>query len=364
MMHEDFFAVILAGGGGTRLWPVSRKARPKQLIRFFDEISMFQTAVRRLDGLFPPERIFVVSVAEQVNELQGQCPELPKENFIIEPMPRGTASAIGLAAVVIGRSQPEAVIAVLTSDHYIKHEEYFRQVLSTAREVACENFLVTLGITPSYPATGYGYIHSGESLGEWDGIGVYQVAGFREKPDLVTAERFLAQGGYAWNSGMFIMKVKRYLEEVRSQMPDLYRSLREVESSEKFPRLDAAGSGVWRDLRSQTIDYGIMEGAHKVALIPAGGLGWNDVGSWDSFFETRPVDKNGNIFANCEPLALETSNTLVFDDSQERLIVTLGVDDLVIVETKDVLLVCRRDQGQKIRGIVEGLKSSGREEFL
>ncbi len=189
MIEEHYYAVIMAGGGGTRLWPLSRQARPKQMLSLFDERTLLQTSVERLSGLFPCSRIYVVTVEEQARELQAQCPDIPPENFILEPMPRGTASVVGLAAVVLRQFDPQAVMAVLTSDHYIGHEENFRQVLRLAGEVALDDYLVTLGITPTFAATGYGYIQRGERLTNYGDAQVYQVVRFVEKPDQQRAPR-------------------------------------------------------------------------------------------------------------------------------------------------------------------------------
>jgi mannose-1-phosphate guanylyltransferase len=363
-MHNDFYALIMAGGGGTRLWPVSRRSRPKQMIRFFDGETMFQTSVRRLDGLFTPERIFVVTVSEQAEQLQAQCPEIPRENFILEPSPRGTASAIGLGAIHLCNKNPQAIVAVLTADHFIKDEVRFRNLLETSYSVAQETYLVTLGITPTFPSTAYGYIQIGLPLGSRDGVDVFSVDGFREKPDQSTAEKLLLSGDYAWNSGMFILQGDTFLNEAARQMPDLYQGLKEIESSLGSQDELVTTSRVWERLTPQTIDYGIMEGAEKVAIIPGKGLGWNDVGSWESLFESLPTDENGNIFVNSDSLSLETTNTLLFDDAQKRLVVTVGLDDLVIVETKDVLLICKKEDSQKVRNVVEELKRSGRGEII
>ena len=363
-MDNDYYALIMAGGGGTRLWPVSRRSRPKQMIRFFDHHSMFQTAVRRLDGLFAPDRIFVVTVAGQAEQLREQCPEIPDENFLLEPSPRGTASAIGLGAVHLQQRNPDAVVAVLTADHFIRDEVFFRQLLSTAYSVAQENYLVTLGISPTSPSTAYGYIQYGRSLGYREGVEFFQVSGFREKPDLATAERFVSSGEYAWNSGMFIMQTKAFFDEAARQMPDLHLGLEEIKSVIGTSDEQSTTVDVWEKLLPQTIDYGIMEGADRVAIIPGAGLGWNDVGSWESLFESLPIDDNGNIFVNSDSLALDTTNTLLFDDAQKRLVVTIGLDDLVIVETDDVLLICKKAHGQQVRSVVEELKSSGREDLL
>jgi mannose-1-phosphate guanylyltransferase len=363
-MNDHYYALIMAGGGGTRLWPVSRRSRPKQMIRLFDERSLFQNSVERLEGLFPPDRIWIVTISDQADDLQRQCPQLPKENFILEPMPRGTASAVGLAATRLAQKDPDAVMAVLTSDHYIRNITLFHKLLLTGREAAEDNYLVTLGISPTSPSTGYGYIKFGSVLGVYRDVRVFHSAGFIEKPDQSTAEQFLSSGNYAWNSGMFIWRANRFLEETARQMPVLYRGLKEIINvSGSSSDLETIRS-IWENLKPQTIDYGIMEGAEKAAVIPAESLGWNDVGSWESMFEVLPVDENGNIFVNSDSLHLDTKDTLVFDTSHQRLIVTIGIEDLMIVETEDVLLICRRDEGQNVREAVDRLTAVDRTDIL
>lgn len=355
-MYEHYYAVIMAGGGGTRLWPLSRQSRPKQMLSLFDERTLFQTSVERLTGLFSCDQIFVVTVAEQARELQVQCPDIPRENFIIEPMPRGTASVVGLAAVALQQHDPEAVMAVLTSDHYIGSEENFREVLRTAYDVAQDGYLVTLGIAPTFPATGYGYIQRGERLEDRRGCSVYQVARFKEKPSEEQARRMLEGGDHTWNSGMFIWKVDRILAEFERQMPELYASLMEITASWESPSRQQTVERIWPGLQEQTIDYGIMEGARQVAVIPAADLKWSDVGSWDSLFEVLPTDENGNIVMGGQHIGLDTQDSLVYLNQDRRLIVTIGVSDLVLVDTGDVLLVCPKEKAQMVRQVVNQLK--------
>jgi mannose-1-phosphate guanylyltransferase len=360
-MLDHYFAVIMAGGGGTRLWPLSRKARPKQMLRLIDERSLFQTSMERLNGLFPCDRIFVVTVAEQAAELRKHCPDIPAENFLIEPMPRGTASVVGLAAIALQHRDPEAVMAVLTSDHYIADEQGFRETLAAAHDVAQDGFLVTLGVTPTFAATGYGYIQQGEFIKRFNEMEAYRVLRFREKPDEQAAQDMLAQGGYAWNSGMFIWRVDRVLEEFSVQMPDIYNSLKEIAADWGKPQQRSTMEKVWPQLRVETIDYGIMEAAKQVAVIPTRRLGWSDVGSWDSLFDVLHGDEDGNIIMGGKHIGLDTSESLVYVNQEHRLIVTIGVNDLVVVDTGDVLLVCRKEQAQKVRQIVDQLKKSGEE---
>ena len=357
-MEEHYYAVIMAGGGGTRLWPLSRQARPKQMLSLFDERTLFQTTVERLKGLFPFERIFVVTVEKLAEELQAQCPDIPRENYILEPMPRGTASVVGLAAVALQHRDPQAAMVVLTSDHFIGDEGKYRHVLRTALDVAQEGFLVTLGISPTYPATGYGYVQQGDRLGNYRGLDVFRVLRFKEKPDDAQAAEMLASGDHAWNSGMFVWKVERILEEFRRQMPELSASLETISQAWGTPEGQPVLHKAWPEIKPETIDYGIMEGANQVAVIPASDLGWSDVGSWESLFEVIPTDQDGNIIMGGQYYCLDTKDSLVYLSQEHRLIVTIGVNDLVLVDTGDVLLVCSREQAQKVRQVVEHLKKT------
>jgi mannose-1-phosphate guanylyltransferase len=361
---EHTYAVIMAGGGGTRLWPVSRKESPKQLLPLLGQETLFQSTVDRLENLFPPERILVVTVAEQARQMQVQAPAIPVENYIIEPLPRGTASVVALAAAVLKKRDPQAAMAILTADHFIRNKDLFRYLIRTAFQVASKDYLVTLGITPTSPSTGYGYIEQGEPLeGEYQ-YPAYQVKRFREKPDHEAAEQMIRSGTHSWNSGMFVWKADVVLAEIERQMPTLFSTVGEILDAWNTARQDQALQSLWPGLKSQTIDYGIMEKAKRVAVLPADGLGWSDVGSWDSLFEVLFPDDDGNVSVNAHNLMIDTHNTLVYGSSNGRLIVTIGLDDTVIVDSGDVLLLCKTDQSQRVRDVVEHLKKHNQENYL
>jgi mannose-1-phosphate guanylyltransferase len=363
-MLEHYFAVIMAGGGGTRMWPLSRQSQPKQMLRLFDDRTLFQVSVERLAGMFPPDRILVVTVADQADRLQELTPSIPRENFLIEPYPRGTASVVGLAAVTLSHRDPDAVMAIVTSDHMIGNEKLFLHLLSAAYEVAQDDYLVTLGITPKYPSTGYGYIQMGPLLAAYQGLQAFQVLRFREKPDGETAIAFLASGDHAWNSGMFVWRTDQILDEFERQMPALSAGLNEIKKVCGTTRAPSTLERVWTGLKSETIDYGIMEGANRTVVLPAQGLAWNDVGTWDSMFEILPVDPHGNIFQGQDSYLSETENTLILDSTNEKLVVGIGIRDLVVVDTADVLLVCHRDHVQKVKEVVSKLRQTQREHYL
>jgi mannose-1-phosphate guanylyltransferase len=354
----------MAGGGGTRLWPISRKETPKQLLPLLGKETLFQSTVGRLQKPFPPERILVVTVAEQAREMQNQVPSIPVENYLIEPAPRGTASVVGLAAAVLHKHDPQAVMAIQTSDHYIRNRDLFHYLISAAFDVAQKNYLVTLGITPTYPSTGYGYIQQGAPLEGDFRYPVYTVERFKEKPDEEAAQKFLRSGDHSWNSGMFVWRADTILAEIERQMPHLFEVVTKIADAWGTSQQQEVVQENWFSLKSQTIDYGVMEKAERVAVLPAGGLGWNDVGSWDSLFEVLLPDMNGNVAANAQHLAVDTNNTLIYAKNGDRLVVTIGLDDIVVVDADDVLMVCKVDQSQKVKDVVEHLKKHHQEKYL
>jgi len=360
---EHTYAIIMAGGGGTRLWPVSRQNKPKQLLPLLGEETLFQSTVMRLDGIFPPERILVVTVAEQAREMHEQAPAIPAENYLIEPAPRGTASVIGLAAAVLQQRDPQALMAILPADHHIRNSDLFHYLMRAAVDVAKTGYLVTLGIAPTYPSTAYGYIQQGAPLDRKSSYPVYAVKRFKEKPDEQTAQQMIRAADHSWNSGMFVWKTESILAEFARQMPELDSVLKRIAAA-RSPEREAVIESLWPALKVETIDYGIMENAERVAVLPASGLGWSDVGSWDSLFEVLLPDMNGNISVNSQHLALETRNVLVYGGGHERLVVTIGMDDMVVVDTGDVLLICKSDQSQQVRDVVAHLKKHHQERYL
>ena len=357
-MYENYYAVIMAGGSGTRLWPLSRQERPKQMLPIGGSYSLFQLAVQRLEGIFDPDHIFVVTVAEQAKHFQVQVPAIPAANYLIEPLPRGTASAIGMAALAIQKQNPAATIAIVTADHFIGNTTRFRRFLEAAHMIAGQGHLVTLGIPPSFAATGYGYIQSGPSLGTFEEAEVFSVLRFCEKPTQEVATSFVESGEYSWNSGMFIWRAADIWKEFARQMPDLFNHLETIAAAWNTPDKNSVIQEIWPQLKNETIDYGIMEGAQNVAIIRASGLDWNDVGSWDSLYDVLPNDADGNILHAKQVLSIDSKGTLVYAENSDRLFVTIGTEDLIIVDTGDVLMVCARKDAQKVKQAVAELKKS------
>jgi mannose-1-phosphate guanylyltransferase len=354
------YAVIMAGGSGTRLWPLSRRDYPKQALKLIGERTMFQHAVDRLAPLFPFERVRVVTNATLAAALGDQVPELPPENFIIEPAGRNSAPAAGLAAVHLLRGDPDAVMVSLTADHYIVDTGGFRDALQAAARVASDGTIVTLGVRPSHPSTGYGYIRQGEGEQIVNGFRVYESAGFVEKPDAERAARFVESGRYTWNSGMFIWRADRLMAEIEAQQPALHDALMRIAAGLGTPDERALLEDAWAVAPNISIDYGIMERAEKVSVIPVD-FGWSDIGSWSSLLDVLPADEAGNVVIG-DAVALDAHGNLV--RGGERLVALIGLDDVIVVDTPDVVLVCSKDRAEAVRDVVRRLEAEGDERYL
>ena len=360
-MSNHFYALIMAGGVGSRLWPLSRQKSPKQVLPLMGEHSMFAMAVERLQPLLMPEDVFVVVGEEQADLLKAENTGVPDRNYVIEPAGRGTAPAIALSAIALRRRDPEAIMAVLTADHFISDDAGFREVLKAAREVAAQNYLVTLGITPSSPSTGYGYLERGQHLIQANDYLAYQVRAFREKPDPATARHFVTSGQHSWNSGMFVWKVSRFLDELSHTMPEFYRQLMMIDAALGTPAYDRVLRDVWQAVQPQTVDYGVMEQARDVAVIPAE-FGWNDVGSWATLLEILDSDEKGNVVRHAQHVGVDTGSTLVF--GRDRLVATIGLHDMIVIDTGDAVLICPKDRAQDVKQIVDELKQRGKTQYL
>lgn len=348
------YALIMAGGTGTRLWPRSQAHYPKQFLRLLGQETMLQEAQKRLHPLVSSDRVLVATNQEYTDIVARQLPDVPATNILGEPSGKGTAAAIGLAAVHLRHRDPSALMAVLTADHAIQRPDVFRQALAAATVVAERDWLVTLGIHPAYPETGYGYIQRGMPLQSANEFDVYQVARFAEKPDLATAQGFIQSGVYAWNSGMFVWKVERILAEIKRHMPHLYAGLQEIEHSIASPDASSVLARVWPRLASQTIDYGIMEKAEHVAVVPVE-IGWNDVGSWAAVYEVLEHDDDDNAVVG-QHLAIDTRNTLIY--SPERIVATIGLEDVVVVDSEEIILICPRSRAQDVRQLAAMMAAS------
>jgi len=354
--------VIMAGGSGTRFWPKSRKKNPKQLLSITGAESMIRQTFRRLTPKIPPERVHVVTNCDQLAGVHEHLPELPQTNLIGEPCGRNTAACIGLAAVRIAKADPDAVMVVAPADSFIDSTSDFLAVIELACKTAERgDTMVVIGIPPTYPATGYGYIHRGRLLAEESGVKLFEALEFKEKPDHETALRFVAGGDYYWNSGSFVWKVSTIMDAFREFMPDLHAALMRIAQGLGTPDEKNIVAEEYQGLENVSIDYGVMEYARNVKVVEAT-YAWDDVGSWRSVENLRERDAAGNVLEG-NLLVLDTSNCTVFGDP-DHLIATVGVDDLVIVHTPDATLVCKKDRAQDVRKIVDMLKENGMTQFL
>jgi mannose-1-phosphate guanylyltransferase len=334
--------MIMAGGKGTRLYPASREARPKQLLPVFSDRTMVQETVARVRDLAPPERIFIGTTLELLDRIREQVPEVPSENYVIEPVGRDTAPAIAYGALAIRQRYPDAVMAVLSADQVIAPTLRFHEVLQVAAEAAVATHgLITMGIRPSRPETGYGYIKRGKPFGS-----VHAVERFTEKPDLETAARFVEEG-YLWNSGMFVWEVPSICEALSCHVPDIYEGIRGIVEAGR------PAEEVFAEVRRISIDFGVMEKAPNVYVIEADFL-WDDVGSWTSLARVVEADDQGNVVRG-DFIPIESTGCIVHSDG--GLVAAIGVSDLVIVKSGDVVVVCPRGRDQEVKALVQMLKA-------
>jgi mannose-1-phosphate guanylyltransferase len=356
---SSLYAVIMAGGAGTRFWPASRSDRPKQLLPLAGNGTepLVAASVRRILPLCPPERVIVVTGRHLIEGMRAALPDLPAENFLAEPTPRNTAPCIGWAAATIRRRDPNAVVMVLPSDHYIADEPGFRTVLARAAKAAKGSSIATIGITPTRPETGYGYIHRGENMGD----GVFAVREFIEKPKLARAEEYLASGHHLWNSGMFFFRAAEMMALIQKHLPDLARGLERMDRAAALGDEPAEVENVFPSLPAISIDHGVMEKAERVAVVE-GSFGWSDVGSWQSSWELAEKDANGNAAPESAVL-VEARGNLVCDlrtKKDSQVIALVGVEDMAVVVTDDALLVIPRSRSQEVKKALDVIKSRAR----
>lgn len=355
-------AVIMAGGKGERFWPRSRMKTPKQFLSLTsDKETMIHKTVKRLLPVVSPEDIFIVTNALYADLAAEQLPDIPKENIILEPCGRNTAPCISLAAAVIEKKYgSEAMMLVLPSDHLIRYEDMYADTLRQAISVAeTGDRLVTIGITPAYPETGYGYIQfeRDSTLGMH---GVYQVSRFVEKPDLETAKEYLASRRYLWNSGMFVWKTGTILKNMEKFMPEVWEGTKAIAESYGTPEFDAALESGYEKLPSESVDFGIMEKADEIYTLP-GSFGWDDVGSWLAVERINPVNEYGNYIEG-DVITIGTEHSTICGG--KRLIAAVGVDNIIVVDTDDALLICDKDKTQDVKKVIENLKICNRSGLL
>lgn len=360
-MNIPIYAVIMAGGQGTRFWPKSRNRLPKQFLKIIGDKTMIQHTVQRIEPLVPYENTIILTNANQANIVYEQLPFLPSENVILEPIGRNTAPCIGLAALIVQQRNQDGIMLVLPSDHWINDKKRFCLELKIAADrVAEKETLIALGIKPAYPETGYGYIQFGQPISTISEYEIYQIKEFREKPDVTQATEFIKCGNYLWNGGIFVWKAATILEEMEKYLPHLHKGLMKIKT---FLGTDGEQNEInefFKTLNPESIDYGVMEKTKRAEIIISQ-AGWSDVGSWKSLENLLPSDQFGNI-ASPNHLLFKTHNSIIKGD--KRLIAAIHLDDMIIIDTEDVLLVCPKNRCQEIKKLVESLKEAGKDEFL
>jgi mannose-1-phosphate guanylyltransferase len=346
--------LIMAGGAGTRFWPKSRERRPKQLLPIIGEETMLQSTVRRLLPLIPVENIFIISNQVQYAGIVEQLPMLPAGNIIIEPRPKNTAACIGLGAILLQQHEPDGVMVVLPADHLIGDDEVFRETLLNAGKIAAEqDVLITIGIQPTYPATGYGYIQFSDSPITVGPATAYPVKTFAEKPNVETAKSFLDSGDFLWNSGIFVWRIPVIMTQLEEHLPHHYDGLREISRALSKPEQAGVIDRVYQQIKSISIDYGVMEKAKNVVVL-RGQFRWNDLGSWDEVYKLLSKDQDYNATNGNTHLLLDSGGCLV--DVPGKTVAAVGIRDMIIVETEDALLLCPRSRAQEVKDVVELLK--------
>jgi mannose-1-phosphate guanylyltransferase len=351
--------VILAGGSGTRLWPRSRDKSPKHLLTLHGRQSLLQSTYARVRRL--TDQVYVVTERSQVESIRAQLPELIPDQVIIEPARRGTASALGLAAIAIAEREPQATMLSVHADHYLGQDEeaYLKTLEAEARWAEAERSLVTVGLRPPYASTAFGYIQVGPAVDRDGGAGVHQVKAFVEKPDLQTAEGYLRTGGYLWNLGLFAWPIEVLFNEMAHHAPGLYQGLQLVKAERRAGRADEADAA-YTTLPTEAIDYAVMERTRNLLVVEAG-FEWHDIGSWADLHDILEQDQAGNVVEG-ESILIDSKNCMIH--SPKKLVAAVGLEDMVVIETDDAILICPKARSQDVKLIVDRLKQMGKSQYL
>ena len=355
------YGVIMAGGSGTRLWPLSRAKRPKQLLNVIRGKSLLQLSYERLRGMLPADRIFVCTGAAHVGAVRENLPEMPAANILGEPTGRDTANAVGFPAAVLLKRDKDAVFAVTTADHVIEPVEVFQKSLQTGFDVAARDplTLVTFGIVPTHGHTGLGYVQRGDAIPQ--STGAYKVIAFKEKPDKPTADRYVESGRYYWNSGMFVWRADTVLGELAAHLPESHAGLMKISNAWDMPQQNEVLNKIYPTLPKISIDYGVMEpssqgkGKASVAVVEMP-VQWTDVGSWPSLAETMSVDEHDNAVDAQMAVFIDSDDNIVISSDPEHLISTIGVSDMIVVHTKDATMICPKREAQRVKELVGKVK--------
>ena len=355
------YCLIMAGGAGTRFWPRSRVKKPKQYLSLFGNQSLIQETVSRFANFIPEESIYIVSAKSQKEVLEEQTANLPKENLIYEPVGKNTLPAIGLAALFIAKKDPDGILIVSPSDHLIQNDELFMQTIGSATMIADKkDGIVTIGITPKFPATGYGYVKTADEITIGQSIKSYSVNKFVEKPNLKVATEYLESGGFFWNSGIFVFKVSVFLESVSKYSPRLYADLLRINEFIDTDDYEEALNRIYNEVESISIDYGILEKAENVFVVQ-GDFVWNDLGSWEEVYKYGKKDENQNSQKG-EVVFIDTKNSYVY--APDSLVAVVGLDDVIVVQEGDTILVCKRDHAEEIKQVVGEINKRKLNQYL
>ena len=360
---KDLYTLIMAGGAGTRFWPRSKTAKPKQYLNMFGNESLLQSTITRFATFTETNNIYIVSSKSQSEVLEEQTPMLPKENLIYEPVGKNTLPCIGLAAMFAEKENPDGIMVVSPSDHLIENIELFKETVLAAAKIADEkNGIVTLGIKPTYPATGFGYVQTAEDITAEEKIKQFKVERFVEKPNEPTATEYLKKGNFYWNSGLFIFKISVFIDSIKEFAPDLYNDLRKIQADFGTPDYELTLDTIYRAVKSISVDYGIMEHAKNIYLVE-GNFDWNDLGGWESVYLTDKKDENGNGNAGSgESIFLDSKNSYIH--SENGLVALIGLDDVIVVQDGNTTLVCKRENAEDVKKIVEQLKAKNKTQYL
>lgn len=363
--NRHLFAVILAGGGGTRLWPRSTNAKPKQFLRLISDKTMLQETLARITPLIPPERVLVITNLKYKSMVEADLPSIPVENIFAEPEKKDTAMAMGIGAVMALNLDPDAVIINLAADHVVKNENEFRRTMLAAADASMTgDYLVTVGISPTFPHTGLGYIKIGEKIDGRDGLPVYKVTGFTEKPDIGKAKGFLATKKYFWNANNYVWSAKSALGAFKKHLPKTYSELLKVQEALGKKDTVLAAEQAYAKVEAISIDYGISEKAGNLLLVP-GDFGWSDIGDWQVVYDLSVKDKMGNVVDQSRgvpPILIDVKGCFVCGG--KKLLAAVGVEDMIMVETKKAVLIVPKNKAQSVKHIVEWLKEKGMMEYL
>lgn len=363
---DHAYAVILAGGGGTRLWPKSRNATPKQFLKLTGKDTMMQVAAARVTKVVPWDRVIVVTNEQYIDDVKEQLPEVPVQNIIAEPQKRETALAMLVGALYAYTLDPEAVIINGASDHIVSNEAEFVRVMKEAIEVVADHrYLLAVGITPTYPSSGFGYIKVGEDLKKLaPGLSLFRVNSFTEKPNRATAQAFISTGKYFWNANMYVWSSKALADAFEKHQPEIYALCKGL-TKKKGQAFHDALPEIYEQATSISIDYAISEKADNLTLIP-GDFGWNDVGDWKVVYDLGTKDLSGNVVLGesdeVHTLTVNAHDNLI--QTNGRLVAMLGVSDLVVIDTPEIVMILPKDRSQDVKKLVERLKEEGRKEYL